>query len=676
MSISLDFSDFDFTLDFADPEKPSVEWEGREIKQLEFVSSKPLPQIFHHSSKKLCHGRQVGKLVLFPRLQFVTPIVCGGLFKSLKKSASKLTSGIIETAKAVYSASMQVLKAAATVVKNTAEAVYDKAKSLGHALWEIAKESKEVFSLSDSFCQAHNIPLGAKFIATTVDKIKNAGEAIADFVKEHQTEIIIGVIVVAAVAVAFVFAYSGVATVVTEGVATVAAAGVNELNKKLEEKEDKSEKKDKSTSNPISQNNPSFDLRSPDPVTTPEFSSNLQDPSLSSDPPLSQYTSIDLDQMMLSQDQKITIVPITSQYSDIKAPVKTPTCVNPGSTIQPNEHPGFTLNEIMYSQVYPPAPVNLSPFINTHSSTTSQKSSEVADNPDGCEMPDPPPSPILDRYEQYCDQVKLDKRAQEEAEWEALLAQQKADKEAALAELKASTEAFENNTKGSRNLSEIGEGPSSLLVSGANGINTSVAEARSHQSYLQSLIPDSCVTKWSYNQTHGVFADLAEVLVCIYNGFSPNTIRTNLDNWEAFHKANIHNPNAKLIQFCHSKGAGDIYNALVQASPEIRNRVIVVAIAPAKVIPKELCFNSFNYASTRDIVHYGELFHAGLLDTHDFRTSVPMNMAQEHREQLIMLEPHPEATGIDHDFQSPTFRKVIEDRLNDYIRMNGEFNEK
>ena len=50
-----------------------------------------------------------------------------------------------------------------------------------------------------------------------------------------------------------------------------------------------------------------------------------------------------------------------------------------------------------------------------------------------------------------------------------------------------------------------------------------------------------------------------------------------------------------------------------------------------------------------------------------------LGAAMERAKNLILLDPHPDATGIDHDFQSPTFTETIEKIMKDYLKHNGEY---
>ena len=78
-----------------------------------------------------------------------------------------------------------------------------------------------------------------------------------------------------------------------------------------------------------------------------------------------------------------------------------------------------------------------------------------------------------------------------------------------------------------------------------------------------------------------------------------------------------------------------------------------LALAPAAIIPKRLCFQSYNYVSKRDFVTHLDV--VGKL---------------KYGHELHILDPHPKANFWDHEFLSPTFddskQKHIIDYLNNY----------
>lgn len=225
----------------------------------------------------------------------------------------------------------------------------------------------------------------------------------------------------------------------------------------------------------------------------------------------------------------------------------------------------------------------------------------------------------------------------------------------------------------SRSFVTEGSRHSGCRIGGTNGINTSFDQANDHAGYLKNFTPNQSI-EWVYNHSNGVLADLAEVASMNYLGSSPNTSKLLEENWTAFHEENKDDPNAKYLQFCHSQGAIHVRNGLLNVPKEIRDRVIVVAIAPGTVVPKELCYRSFNYASKNDFVPSGEIAFAGALDTNEFGTSQVLERVLDNHNQLILLDRHPDATGlIDHSFQSPTFKEKIKEHIEDYIMHSGEY---
>jgi len=111
-----------------------------------------------------------------------------------------------------------------------------------------------------------------------------------------------------------------------------------------------------------------------------------------------------------------------------------------------------------------------------------------------------------------------------------------------------------------------------------------------------------------------------------------------------------HEPGDKFLQFCTSGGATEVKIGLLTSPKEVRDRIIVVAWAPACIIPKELCFESYNYVSKRDFVPY--------FDIEGYR---------KYKDQLTRVEPHPDAPFFDHGWESPTNTVIIEKHIERYL---------
>ena len=214
-----------------------------------------------------------------------------------------------------------------------------------------------------------------------------------------------------------------------------------------------------------------------------------------------------------------------------------------------------------------------------------------------------------------------------------------------------------------------------MRITFINGMRNSFEEAKASAEYLRKL-GDNQQIHGIYNYSNSGFVDLPEALALNYQGMSPITKDLLIHTWTDFHKENAEKPDAKILHICHSQGALHTLNALKQLPKEIRERVIVVSIAGATVVPKEMCFDSFNYASKNDLIHYGENAHvhafAGFSDNTTMYLELLAELARD-KAQLILLEPHESDAGVDHSFISPTFTPIIQEHLNDYEMHKGEY---
>lgn len=208
-----------------------------------------------------------------------------------------------------------------------------------------------------------------------------------------------------------------------------------------------------------------------------------------------------------------------------------------------------------------------------------------------------------------------------------------------------------------------------------NGMCNKQDKVIENRDYLNGFIPGmsiDCV----WNKTHGIVFDMAEILFLNYAGGSPHTSDLLMAKWTEFHLNNLNDPDVKYLQFCHSQGTIHVYNTLQAAPQEIRNRIIVVGIAPAAVVTDDMCFRSFYYASKKDFVYLGELLRADIQGSErsDYeRAMMKIEIVQKLKSKITFLDPHPDATGIDHDFVSPTFAQAIQQRIDEYFSQNGVY---
>ncbi len=185
-----------------------------------------------------------------------------------------------------------------------------------------------------------------------------------------------------------------------------------------------------------------------------------------------------------------------------------------------------------------------------------------------------------------------------------------------------------------------------------NGINTSLKDAKQHAQMLSNL-GGGVLVRGIHNQTDSAPIDSLECLLA--SKIMPTNVSfLILREMQRFHKTAP--PDAKMFLGSHSGGSIQVRNALMMASPEVRNRVISLAIAPGAIIPNELCYLSFNYATKWDFVVWHAIFNDPF-----------------HAHEITFLDSHPSAPKFDHAFNSPTFTKKISNHINQFIDQSGDF---
>jgi hypothetical protein len=124
-----------------------------------------------------------------------------------------------------------------------------------------------------------------------------------------------------------------------------------------------------------------------------------------------------------------------------------------------------------------------------------------------------------------------------------------------------------------------------------------------------------------------------------------------LQRWsEFFERAN---DDENILQICHSRGAIDVASALHVLPPHLKNRIHVIAIAPAYIIDKSLCPNGVNFVILED--------------------PVPNLAPNKH---LIGTDPSVKilpkhADGSDpHDLHGPSYREAITPFVRQYLATN------
>lgn len=200
-----------------------------------------------------------------------------------------------------------------------------------------------------------------------------------------------------------------------------------------------------------------------------------------------------------------------------------------------------------------------------------------------------------------------------------------------------------------------------LHITLVNGILTDRVDAEAYKDDLQKRSGRN--VELVYSPTNGAIQDLVEA-VHGRAGYSSNAADQLARRLEEVHM--LMSPADAILVISHSRGNIDLRNALIRVSPEVRERVIVLAIAPAIFIEKELCRQVTHFVSSKDPVPY-----------------TTSSMSQARREGTIQwLSPtYAESPGkgmgrgvfTDHSFMSKTYKDTVDREVAALMREYNEF---
>ena len=196
-------------------------------------------------------------------------------------------------------------------------------------------------------------------------------------------------------------------------------------------------------------------------------------------------------------------------------------------------------------------------------------------------------------------------------------------------------------------LQQIGD----LGISCVNGIMNNLKDANANARALSEMADDHYVT-FVHNQSKGLIPDLIRCFFELYFYMNTEAVKNLQARWDAHF---LHaGPGSFLYHECHSEGAIITRNALMRYPEELRQRIIVVAIAPGAYIDDKYAHSVTHYRSTADIV---PLF--------DFVGALRC------RDTTVVLKPHHDASFLDHSISSPTYQDVREFKVDRYKEQYG-----
>lgn len=195
--------------------------------------------------------------------------------------------------------------------------------------------------------------------------------------------------------------------------------------------------------------------------------------------------------------------------------------------------------------------------------------------------------------------------------------------------------------------------PNDLGIGFINGIWNDSKGSKESVEYLSRLSGGYNIHA-VFNATHGTCVDLKECKNGL-NYIATEPVRQLHKMWNSFFEKS--SANAKFLMICHSQGAIHVRNALLDYPPELRERILVVAIAPAAYIYQETCAK---------VIHYRAEWWR------DFVPRIDKAGARREQDSIITLASHRKASAFDHEFISPTYQRELRKHIQNYIKANGK----
>lgn len=196
--------------------------------------------------------------------------------------------------------------------------------------------------------------------------------------------------------------------------------------------------------------------------------------------------------------------------------------------------------------------------------------------------------------------------------------------------------------------------PPNLGIGFINGVWNDQKSARESARYVSRLAGGYNIHA-VYNATHGYMVDIIECDYGLRYVATP-PVRQLHKMWNSFFDKN--SADAKFLMICHSQGAIHVRNALLDYPPELRERILIVAIAPGGYIYQVTCAQVIHYRAPKD---------------KDF---IPRKFdkegAEREKNSIVDLESHKGVGRFDHEFISLTYKESLRKHIDKYIESQGK----
>lgn len=181
-----------------------------------------------------------------------------------------------------------------------------------------------------------------------------------------------------------------------------------------------------------------------------------------------------------------------------------------------------------------------------------------------------------------------------------------------------------------------------------NGMYNSQQQALNHAKRISTECAQEFNLHCTYSATVSLQMDTASAFIGQGGAITPPVLCL-LEQWLDFIQSN---DDQKLLQICHSRGAIEVHNALCQLPVPLRQRIIVITVAPACLIPADLAYRVINLVIESDPV-----------------VKVAANRELIDASHTLKLEPHND-TFDPHNMHGSSYREKMTVMIDHYIRAN------
>ena len=178
------------------------------------------------------------------------------------------------------------------------------------------------------------------------------------------------------------------------------------------------------------------------------------------------------------------------------------------------------------------------------------------------------------------------------------------------------------------------------------GINTTSQEAIEYGKIISNYSGGKSV-HLLHNETRGGFWDVSRAGYELSSHGETKSVKMQREIWIDY----LSKSDKNYLHICQSEGAIITRNALEGTDPDLRNRIDVLAFAPAAYIDKDLCHSRIHYISRRDFVPY--------LDPMGYNRNI---------DSIVRIRPSPNAKFHDHNFNSPSYDSFLLEQIKNYAQ--------